>query len=134
MSAAKRIGSAGNLVSAFSESRGLLFAFAAPALLRGFSIHRLNGTPYEISFGAIVGLIASWIYLAGIPGGAVSSLISEYPLLSLLAFCRRGSKRRCRSVGRDLDALIRLDAGARLRRNQSLCGTIGWLVVPVRLW
>ena len=52
MSLAKRVGSSGNLFFAFSQSRGLLFAFAATALLAGFSIHRLNGTPYEISFGA----------------------------------------------------------------------------------
>jgi hypothetical protein len=31
------------------------------------------------------GLIAAWIYLDGIPNGAVASLIREYPLVSLLA-------------------------------------------------
>jgi hypothetical protein len=51
-----------------------------------------------------------------------------------LAFLFERSWRPTRSVGRDLDALIRLDAGARLRRNQSFCGTMGWPGVPVRLW
>jgi hypothetical protein len=34
----------------------------------------------------IVGIIASWIYLDGIPNSTVASLIREYPLLSLFAF------------------------------------------------
>ena len=57
MGAVKRIASSANLIS-FSEkllrSRSSLFAIAASALVAAFSIHRLNGTPYEISFGATI--------------------------------------------------------------------------------
>jgi hypothetical protein len=36
------------------RTRSSLFAIAATGLVAAFSIHRLNGTPYEISFSATI--------------------------------------------------------------------------------
>jgi hypothetical protein len=36
------------------RTRSSLFAIAATGLVAAFSIHRLNGTPYEISFSAAI--------------------------------------------------------------------------------